>query len=115
MFVRPAASARLLPLDRCPYQLLVLEDEASDGDWFQVKMGKRVELKADRDAPFVNLESNHPFPDSVGCFWPAVIVMVNPAGVIDRDSVFAIVSRHWRTGDDDHVSRVARLLRRCFQ
>ena len=76
-------------------------NQTSDGDWFQVKMRQRIELETDGDAPFVHLESNHPFPDSVGCFWPTVIVMVNPAGVIDRDSVFAFVSRYWRTGDDD--------------
>ena len=53
-------------------------DEASDGDWFQVKMRKRVELKTDRVASFVHLEGDHPFPDSVGCFWPTVIVIAPP-------------------------------------
>ena len=76
-------------------------------------MCEGVELKTDRHTAVVHPEGDHPFSDSACCFWPRVVVMVNPAGVVDRDSVLAAIYQHWSSSDDDDVSGVSRLLCRC--
>ena len=79
-------------------------DDSSDGDWFEVQMCMGVEPKGNRGTAVVHLKQDDPFSDSARFFRSAVVVMMNPAGVIDRDLVFDRPCQDWRPGDDDHVS-----------
>src|ERR1700732_3797524 len=88
-----------------------LINDASDGDWLEVKMCMGVELKRDRHTAVIHSKCDYPFSNSARFFRSAIIVMVNPGGVIHRDPVFARLGQYWRSGDDDYVARVSHFLR----
>src|ERR1700722_6869657 len=75
----------------------------------------RIKPKGNRGTVVVHLKQDDPFSDPARFSRSAVVVMMNSAGIIDRDLVFARPCQDGRSGDDDHVSRVSRSLRGCFQ